>query len=91
MITATDAARQLRLTIAVRGRRPVPQGSERYAGHRRNARSGRVFAVLVEHLVQADVVACLEVRQSQAQRRLLRLNRECRAAAAAVQMVGLAA
>ncbi|MDX3232945.1 RusA family crossover junction endodeoxyribonuclease [Streptomyces sp. ME19-01-6] len=35
------------LTIVVNGR-PAPQGSKRYAGHRRNAASGRVSAVLVE-------------------------------------------
>ncbi|MGW5690287.1 RusA family crossover junction endodeoxyribonuclease [Streptomyces asiaticus] len=35
------------LTIVVNGG-PAPQGSKRYAGHRRNAASGRVSAVLVE-------------------------------------------
>lgn len=35
------------LTITVHGR-PAPQGSKRYAGHRRNAASGRISAVLVE-------------------------------------------
>ncbi|TXS68888.1 RusA family crossover junction endodeoxyribonuclease [Streptomyces sp. sk2.1] len=43
----TTLARELRLTIVVHGR-PAPQGSKRYAGHRRNAASGRVSAVLVE-------------------------------------------
>ncbi|MFD7922601.1 RusA family crossover junction endodeoxyribonuclease [Streptomyces sp. NPDC059740] len=43
--TPTEAA--LRLTIVVHGR-PAPQGSKKYAGHRRNAASGRVSAVLVE-------------------------------------------
>lgn len=38
---------QHRLTIAVHGR-PAPQGSKKYAGHRRNAASGRISAVLVE-------------------------------------------
>lgn len=42
---ATD--RELRLTIVVNGR-PAPQGSKKYAGHRRNSASGRVSAVLVE-------------------------------------------
>jgi Holliday junction resolvase RusA-like endonuclease len=36
-----------RLTIVVHGR-PAPQGSKKYAGHRLNAASGRVSAVLVE-------------------------------------------
>jgi Holliday junction resolvase RusA-like endonuclease len=44
---ATDADRELRLTIVVHGR-PAPQGSKRYAGHRRNSASGRISAVLVE-------------------------------------------
>lgn len=35
------------LTITVHGR-PAPQGSKKYAGHRRNSASGRVSAVLVE-------------------------------------------
>lgn len=35
------------LTIVVHGR-PAPQGSKKYAGHRRNSASGRVSAVLVE-------------------------------------------
>ncbi|NJA56699.1 RusA family crossover junction endodeoxyribonuclease [Streptomyces sp. NEAU-H3] len=35
------------LTITVHGR-PAPQGSKKYAGHRRNAASGRISAVLVE-------------------------------------------
>ncbi|MFJ9799899.1 RusA family crossover junction endodeoxyribonuclease [Streptomyces sp. NPDC101145] len=43
----TETERQLRLTIVVHGR-PAPQGSKRYAGHRRNAASGRISAVLVE-------------------------------------------
>ena len=46
-MTAPDTIRELRLTIVVHGD-PAPQGSKRYAGHRRNARSGRVSAVLVE-------------------------------------------
>ncbi|MFF1916174.1 RusA family crossover junction endodeoxyribonuclease [Streptomyces sp. NPDC058239] len=47
MTTAPDTARQHRLTVVVHGR-PAPQGSKRYAGHRLNAASGRVSAVLVE-------------------------------------------
>ncbi|MFH9236107.1 RusA family crossover junction endodeoxyribonuclease [Streptomyces globisporus] len=39
--------RHLRLTIVVHGR-PAPQGSKKYAGHRLNAASGRMSAVLVE-------------------------------------------
>ena len=46
-MTALDLARTLRLTITVHGR-PAPQGSKKYAGHRRNAASGRISAVLVE-------------------------------------------
>ncbi|MCX5000928.1 RusA family crossover junction endodeoxyribonuclease [Streptomyces longwoodensis] len=46
-MTTTDTARDLRLTIVVHGR-PAPQGSKKYAGHRRNSASGRVSAVLVE-------------------------------------------
>lgn len=50
-MTLTDTApatdRQLCLTIVVHGD-PAPQGSKRYAGHRRNARSGRISAVLLE-------------------------------------------
>ncbi|MEU9014316.1 RusA family crossover junction endodeoxyribonuclease [Streptomyces sp. NPDC048479] len=46
-ITAPDLERELRLTIVVHGR-PAPQGSKKYAGHRRNAASGRISAVLVE-------------------------------------------
>jgi Holliday junction resolvase RusA-like endonuclease len=46
-VTTTTTDRQLRLTIVVYGR-PAPQGSKRYAGHRRNAASGRISAVLVE-------------------------------------------
>lgn len=44
---APDTHRALRLTIVVHGR-PAPQGSKKYAGHRRNAASGRISAVLVE-------------------------------------------
>jgi Holliday junction resolvase RusA-like endonuclease len=44
---ATETQRELRLTIVVHGR-PAPQGSKRYAGHRRNSASGRISAVLVE-------------------------------------------
>ncbi|MER8002979.1 RusA family crossover junction endodeoxyribonuclease [Streptomyces sp. NPDC095613] len=44
---AVEHLRQHRLTIVVHGR-PAPQGSKKYAGHRRNAASGRVSAVLVE-------------------------------------------
>ncbi|MEU9703059.1 RusA family crossover junction endodeoxyribonuclease [Streptomyces sp. NPDC047981] len=47
MTTTPDTERQLRLVITVHGR-PAPQGSKKYAGHRRNAASGRVSAVLVE-------------------------------------------
>ncbi|MEU5660145.1 RusA family crossover junction endodeoxyribonuclease [Streptomyces sp. NPDC047737] len=47
MTTAPNLVRQHRLTIVVHGR-PAPQGSKRYAGHRLNAASGRVSAVLVE-------------------------------------------
>lgn len=46
-MTAPETDRQLRLTIVVHGD-PAPQGSKRYAGHRRNARSGRISAVLLE-------------------------------------------
>lgn len=46
-ITAPDLERELRLTVVVHGR-PAPQGSKKYAGHRRNAKSGRISAVLVE-------------------------------------------
>ncbi|MEV6146366.1 RusA family crossover junction endodeoxyribonuclease [Streptomyces sp. NPDC051992] len=46
-MTTTHLERQHRLTIVVHGR-PAPQGSKRYAGHRLNAASGRVSAVLVE-------------------------------------------
>ncbi|MEU1908437.1 RusA family crossover junction endodeoxyribonuclease [Streptomyces hygroscopicus] len=35
------------LTVVVTGR-PAPQGSKKYAGHRRNSASGRISAVLVE-------------------------------------------
>lgn len=38
---------ELALSITVHGR-PAPQGSKRYAGHRLNAQSGRLSAVLVE-------------------------------------------
>ena len=44
---APEAQRELRLTIVVHGR-PAPQGSKKYAGHRRNSASGRISAVLVE-------------------------------------------
>jgi Holliday junction resolvase RusA-like endonuclease len=44
---AHETERELRLTIVVNGR-PAPQGSKRYAGHRRNSASGRISAVLVE-------------------------------------------
>ncbi|MFE9461644.1 RusA family crossover junction endodeoxyribonuclease [Streptomyces californicus] len=47
MTTAPLLERHLRLTIVVHGR-PAPQGSKKYAGHRRNAASGRMSAVLVE-------------------------------------------
>ncbi len=47
MTTAPLMERHLRLTIVVNGR-PAPQGSKKYAGHRRNSASGRVSAVLVE-------------------------------------------
>lgn len=46
-LTAPDTERELRLTVVVHGR-PAPQGSKKYAGHRRNASSGRISAVLVE-------------------------------------------
>lgn len=46
-LTVPDIERQLRLTIVVHGR-PAPQGSKKYAGHRRNSASGRISAVLVE-------------------------------------------
>jgi len=46
-MTAPDLERELRLTIVVHGR-PAPQGSKKYAGHRRNSASGRISAVLVE-------------------------------------------
>lgn len=47
MTTAPALVRQHRLTIVVHGR-PAPQGSKKYIGHRPNAASGRVSAVLVE-------------------------------------------
>ncbi|MFF2411805.1 RusA family crossover junction endodeoxyribonuclease [Streptomyces sp. NPDC058092] len=47
MTTAPTLISEHRLTIVVHGR-PAPQGSKRYAGHRLNAASGRVSAVLVE-------------------------------------------
>ncbi|MFJ1900458.1 RusA family crossover junction endodeoxyribonuclease [Streptomyces sp. NPDC088115] len=47
MTTAPDLVRQHRLTIVVHGR-PAPQGSKAYKGHRLNAASGRMSAVLVE-------------------------------------------
>jgi Holliday junction resolvase RusA-like endonuclease len=46
-LATPDLVRQHRLTVVVHGR-PAPQGSKRYAGHRLNAASGRVSAVLVE-------------------------------------------
>ncbi|MGW2725528.1 RusA family crossover junction endodeoxyribonuclease [Streptomyces sp. NPDC001492] len=46
-MTAPETERELRLTIVVNGR-PAPQGSKKYAGHRRNSASGRISAVLVE-------------------------------------------
>ncbi|MEZ7005611.1 RusA family crossover junction endodeoxyribonuclease [Streptomyces sp. AD55] len=46
-MTAPETQRELRLTIVVHGR-PAPQGSKKYAGHRRNSASGRISAVLVE-------------------------------------------
>jgi Holliday junction resolvase RusA-like endonuclease len=46
-LTAPETERELRLTIVVHGR-PAPQGSKKYAGHRRNSASGRISAVLVE-------------------------------------------
>lgn len=46
-LTGPELTRQHRLTIVVHGR-PAPQGSKKYAGHRRNAASGRTSAVLVE-------------------------------------------
>lgn len=47
LTTPETEARTLRLTIVVHGR-PAPQGSKKYAGHRRHAASGRISAVLVE-------------------------------------------
>lgn len=47
MTTSVEAGRELLLTVTVHGR-PAPQGSKKYAGHRRNAASGRISAVLVE-------------------------------------------
>ena len=44
---APGVNKRLRLSIIVHGR-PAPQGSKKYAGHRRNAASGRISAVLVE-------------------------------------------
>ncbi|MFJ8727713.1 RusA family crossover junction endodeoxyribonuclease [Streptomyces sp. NPDC093269] len=46
-MTVPETERHLRLTIVVHGR-PAPQGSKKYAGHRRNSASGRISAVLVE-------------------------------------------
>lgn len=46
-MTAPETERRLRLTVVVHGR-PAPQGSKKYAGHRRNSASGRISAVLVE-------------------------------------------
>jgi Holliday junction resolvase RusA-like endonuclease len=48
-MTAPDTGRVLRLTIVVHGQ-PAPQGSKKYAGHRRNSASGRISAVLVEQV-----------------------------------------
>jgi Holliday junction resolvase RusA-like endonuclease len=48
-MTAHETGRQLRLTIVVHGD-PAPQGSKAYKGHRRNAASGRISAVLVEQV-----------------------------------------
>ncbi|MEU6979659.1 RusA family crossover junction endodeoxyribonuclease [Streptomyces sp. NPDC046371] len=45
--TPPSPTRHCRLIIDVYGR-PAPQGSKKYAGHRLNAASGRVSAVLVE-------------------------------------------
>jgi len=47
MTTAPLMERHHRLTIVVHGD-PAPQGSKAYKGHRLNAASGRVSAVLVE-------------------------------------------
>ncbi|MFJ9988622.1 RusA family crossover junction endodeoxyribonuclease [Streptomyces globisporus] len=47
MTTVPLLERHLRLTIVAHGR-PAPQGSKKYAGHRLNAASGRMSAVLVE-------------------------------------------
>jgi len=44
-VPGTD--QRLRLVVTVHGR-PAPQGSKKYAGHRRNAASGRISAVLIE-------------------------------------------
>lgn len=46
-MTAPETRRELRLTIVVYGD-PAPQGSKKYAGHRLNAASGRISAVLLE-------------------------------------------
>ena len=47
-VTATETEqRTLRLTVVVHGG-PAPQGSKKYAGHRRNSASGRISAVLIE-------------------------------------------
>ena len=46
-MTEPETHRELRLTIVVYGD-PAPQGSKRYAGHRRNRASGRISAVLLE-------------------------------------------
>lgn len=46
-LTTPDTERQHRLTVVVHGN-PAPQGSKKYAGHRLNAKSGRMSAVLVE-------------------------------------------
>lgn len=47
--TAPDTQPELRLTIVVHGD-PAPQGSKAYKGHRLNAKSGRMSAVLVEQV-----------------------------------------
>ncbi|PVC80554.1 RusA family crossover junction endodeoxyribonuclease [Streptomyces sp. CS090A] len=47
MTTTPLLERRHHLTIVVHGR-PAPQGSKKYAGHRLNAASGRMSAVLIE-------------------------------------------
>ncbi|MDX2658308.1 RusA family crossover junction endodeoxyribonuclease [Streptomyces scabiei] len=56
--------RELRLTIVVHGR-PAPQGSKKYAGHRRNSASGRVSAVLVEQSKRVKPWRALVVNATQ--------------------------